>query len=191
MRNKELSLSELDSLGIFEKILRYWDWRMTVVFFGLGFLFVYYSSPPVESLDDPRVKVIEGIIVNVKGCILERRSGYVTLEDNNGIEHGARIKNCSEEERRQFLGKSIMTYRYLKNGRLTQSALEMHFDGKPYYTYEDKYGRHKFNAAILYFGIMLVPIALVTGHRWRREKVKILAREQCRQKSFLSQNSVD
>lgn len=178
MKSKQLSHSELDSLDVFRRILRYWDWRMTVVYFGLGFLFIYSSSPPVVSLDDPRVRVIEGIIVKVNGCIPGKRSGYVTLEDNNGVEHGAKIKSCSEEESRQFLGKSIMTYRYLKDGRLTQSALEMHFDGKPYYTYEDKYGRHNFNAAILYFGIMLVPIALVTGHRWRKEKAEVLAREK-------------
>ena len=189
VKSKQLSHSELDALDVFRKILRYWDWRMTVVYFGLGFLFIYYSNPPVGSLDDPRVRVIEGVIVKVNGCIPGKRSGYVTLEDNNGVEHGTTIKDCSEKERNQFLGKSIRAYRYVKNGSLARNALEIHFEGKPRHTYEDNYGRHKLTAAFLYFGLALIPIALVAGHRWRKEKAKVLAREKCDQEASRSKRN--
>jgi len=118
---------------------------------------------------------IQGVIVKVKSCIADKRSEYVTLEDNNGIEHGARIKNRSEIERDQFLARSIQTYLYVKNGRLTNRALETHFDGKPRHTYEDSYGSHKLDAAFVYFGFAFIPVILVSGYRWRREKAEVLA----------------
>lgn len=190
MRNKKLSYSDLDALDVFRKIFRYWDWKLTVLYFGIGFLFVYYSSPPVNSLDDPRVRVIEGVIVKVNGCIPGKRSGYVTLEDDNGIEHGTTVENCSKKEREQFIGKTILTYRYVKNGTLTKRALETHFDGKPRHTYEDNYGRHKLDAAFIYFGFMLIPIALVAGHRWRREKAEVLAHEKRGQEGLQSDRAI-
>lgn len=191
MKRKPLSHSELKNLNFMQGVMRYWDWRMTVVFFGLGYLFVYYSSPPVDSLDDPRVRVIEGVIVKVKSCIPEKRSGYVTIEDNNGIEHGERIKNCSDNERDQFLGKSIRTYRFVRNGKLTSKVLETHFNGKPRHTYEDNYGRHKLDAAFIYLGLAFIPVILVSGYRWRKEKAAVLVKEKGEQEALQPENSAE
>lgn len=171
-------------------IVRYWDWRATIVFFGLGFLFVYYSGPPVGSLDDPRVRMIEGVIVKVNGCIPGKRSGYVTLEDDNGIEHGTTVENCSKKEREQFLGKTILTYRYVRNGTLAKRALETHFDGKPRHTYEDNYGSHKLDAAFVYLGLAFIPVILVSGLRWRKEKAEVLAREKRDQEGLQSDRAI-
>lgn len=191
MKSKPLSYSELSKLNFMQGVVRYWDWRVTIVFFGLGWLFVYHSNPPVDSLDDPRVRVVEGVIVRVTGCLAEKRSGYVDLEDSNGIVYGVRIKNCSKEEREQFLGKSVRAYRYVKDGKLSNSSLEIHFDGKPWHTYEDNYGRHKFNAALLYFALSFIPLIMISGHRWRKEKAAVLAREKRDQATLQADSSAD